>query len=71
MAMRTHWSTLADALKEVEALTLIDTRGDAHALFDARADALPEVEAVTLGDIRAMRTHCSTLGLSRLQRWWR
>ena len=56
--MRTHWSTLADAVAEVEALTLVDSRGDAHALVDTLAGALAEVEEVTLGDIRG---HVHTL----------
>ena len=47
--MRTHWSTLADALGEVEALTLVDTPGDLHALVDTLADSLAEVRA---GDTR-------------------
>ena len=47
--MRTHWSTLADTLAEVQNLTPCDTRGDARALVDSLADTLAEVE-MTLGD---------------------
>ena len=50
--MRMHCSTLADTLAEVEAVTLGDTRMDAHALVDTLADELSEAEAVTLGDTR-------------------
>ena len=114
--MRTHWSTLADALGEVEALTLVETPGDAQSLVDNLADTLAEVEAVTLCDRQsdahalvdtlahtlpevdaatlserwhalvdaladtrsadtttheAMRTHWSTLCLTRFKRWRR
>ena len=48
--MRTHWSTLADTLAEVEAVA--DERGDDCRLLDILADTLAEVEAVTLGDAR-------------------
>ena len=52
--MRTHWSTLADTLAEVEAVG--DFRGDTHALVDTMPDTLEEVEAVgdTLGDVYAV-----------------
>ena len=39
-------------------MTLVDSRGDAHALVDTLAVALAEVEEVTLGDIRG---HVHTL----------
>ena len=48
--MRTHWLTLADTLAEVEAVTLSDTRCDAHALVDTLAASLAEVNAETPGD---------------------
>ena len=35
--------TLADTPKEMEALTLGDTRSDAHALVETLADALDEL----------------------------
>ena len=42
-----------DTLAEVEAETLGDTRGDAHALVDTPVDTLAELEAETLGDTRS------------------
>ena len=36
--MRTHWSTLADTVTEVEAVGY--TRGDAHAVVDNLANKL-------------------------------
>ena len=48
--MHTHWSTLSDTIAEVEAVTIADTRDDAHALVDTLGDTLAEVE--TLGDTR-------------------
>ena len=43
---------LADTLTEVEAVTLDDTWGYAHALVDTLTDILSEVETVTQGDAR-------------------
>ena len=63
--MSTHWSTLADTLADVEAVTLNDTRCDAHALVGTLAASLAEVEVETLGDTWSMRKHCSTLWLTR------
>ena len=48
--MATHWPTLADSLAEVEAVTLGDSTGDAHALKDSLAGTIVDVEAVTHGD---------------------
>ena len=42
--------TLAYMLAEVEALTLGDSLGDAHAVMDPLNDTLAEVECNTLGD---------------------
>ena len=50
-AMRTHWSTLADTLPEVEGVG--DTRGNAHGLFDTLADTVAEVESVKLGEAQS------------------
>ena len=50
--MCTLWSTLADTLAEVEAVTLGERRGDAQALVNTVADTLAVFEAVTLGDRR-------------------
>ena len=55
--------TLADTLAEVEAGTLGNRPGDAHALVDAEAD--------TFATHGAIRTHWSTLWLTRLQNWVR
>ena len=41
--MRTHWSTLADTITEVESVG--DTRGNAHAVVDYLANTLEELEA--------------------------
>ena len=46
--MRTHCSTIAYTLAEVELVG--DTGGDALALVDTLADPVAEVDAVTLGD---------------------
>ena len=46
--MRTHWSTIADTLAEVELVG--DTGDDALAPVDTLADPVAEVDAVTLGD---------------------
>ena len=51
MAMRTHWSTLANTIEEVEAVG--DTRRDAHVLVDTLADPVLKVDAVTLRDTRS------------------
>ena len=42
--MRTHWSTLADTLTEVEVVG--NTRGDAHAVVDNPANTLEKLEAL-------------------------
>ena len=50
--MRTRWSTLSDTLAEVEAVTLGDIWGDAHAVVETLDDTLAEMEAKTLGETR-------------------
>ena len=42
--MRTHWSTLADTIAEVESVG--DKRGDAHAVVDTLSETLAVMEAV-------------------------
>ena len=63
--------TLADTLAEVEAVTLADTRNDAQALVDTLADTLPRWRLIHQRTDGAMRTHRSTLRLTRLQSWRR
>ena len=41
---------MADTLAKVEAVTLVDTLGNAHALVDTLADSIAEVKADTLGN---------------------
>ena len=55
----------------MEALTLGDTRSDAHALVDTLADSLAEVEVMRLGDIRGNKAALVSNWVTRLQRWRR